>query len=81
MKSLRADLKAFIKLGEILKSLTNTTLSTWYPMISNNNAIFVPCSSEMQCISDIAVAVDCFLCCLKTAGFDITTQCQIAHLR
>ncbi|MFN8415249.1 MAG: acyl-CoA reductase [Cytophagaceae bacterium] len=44
MKSLRADLKAFIELGEILKSLTDTTLSTWYPMISNNNAWFTPAS-------------------------------------
>lgn len=44
MKSLRADLKAFIYLGEILKTLPEATLSAWYPMISNNNAWFIPSS-------------------------------------
>jgi hypothetical protein len=48
MKSLRADLKAFIDLGEILQSLPETTLSAWYPMISNNNAWFTPASVKFS---------------------------------
>ncbi len=42
MKSLRSDLKAFIRLGEILSTLPESTLLDWYPVISNNNAWFTP---------------------------------------